>query len=190
MGKFISRLGLLRLWPKVQSIFDWQFYLRKYPDVSAARLHPLRHFLEHGATEGRKPCALFDPDYYRLRCPEAQVRAEPAVLHFLHRTGERCASPHPLFDCASYVRAHPEARHTNPLAHYLRTPRTSAPEGALKIMVMDAELAVVFRDSPVPGAASVWEDSSGRLRFLAPPEQAPFFRAMKYDQLRAQIVIL
>ena len=34
---------------------------------------------------------------------------------------------------------------------------------------------------------AVWPDEMGRTRFLAPPEQHPFFEAVGYDQLRAQI---
>jgi hypothetical protein len=34
---------------------------------------------------------------------------------------------------------------------------------------------------------AVWPDENGRTRFLAPPEQHAFFRAVDYDQLRAQI---
>jgi hypothetical protein len=33
----------------------------------------------------------------------------------------------------------------------------------------------------------VWKDTEGRKRFLAPPEQRPFFRVVGYDQLRAQL---
>ena len=34
---------------------------------------------------------------------------------------------------------------------------------------------------------AVWPDEFGRTRFLAPPEQHPFFQVVSYDQLRAQI---
>jgi hypothetical protein len=34
---------------------------------------------------------------------------------------------------------------------------------------------------------AVWPDEFGRTRFLAPPEQHPFFQIAGYDQLRAQI---
>ena len=34
---------------------------------------------------------------------------------------------------------------------------------------------------------ALWEDSGGRTRFIAPPQQQPFFELMKYGQLRAQI---
>ncbi len=33
----------------------------------------------------------------------------------------------------------------------------------------------------------VWQDPFGRTRFIAPPEQHPFFQVVGYDQLRAQI---
>lgn len=31
-----------------------------------------------------------------------------------------------------------------------------------------------------------WKDPRGRTRFVAPPQQHPFFHIMNYDQLRAQ----
>jgi len=34
---------------------------------------------------------------------------------------------------------------------------------------------------------ALWEDSAGRTRFIAPPQQQPFFELMKYGQLRAQV---
>ena len=34
--------------------------------------------------------------------------------------------------------------------------------------------------------AALWEDSAGRTRFIAPPQQQPFFELMSYGQLRAQ----
>jgi hypothetical protein len=35
--------------------------------------------------------------------------------------------------------------------------------------------------------AAVWEDPQGRTRFIAPPQQHPFFQAVNYGQLRAQV---
>jgi hypothetical protein len=35
--------------------------------------------------------------------------------------------------------------------------------------------------------AVVWEDPQGRTRFLAPPQQHPFFQVVNYAQLRAQL---
>ena len=35
--------------------------------------------------------------------------------------------------------------------------------------------------------AVVWEDAMGRARFIAEPQQHPFFQVMNYCQLRAQV---
>lgn len=35
--------------------------------------------------------------------------------------------------------------------------------------------------------AAVWEDSEGRTRFIALPQQHPFFQVTSYGQLRAQV---
>lgn len=35
--------------------------------------------------------------------------------------------------------------------------------------------------------AVVWEDPQGRTRFIAPPQQHPFFQVVNYGQLRAQV---
>ena len=35
--------------------------------------------------------------------------------------------------------------------------------------------------------AVVWEDAQGRTRFIAPPQQHPFFQVVNYGQLRAQV---
>ena len=33
----------------------------------------------------------------------------------------------------------------------------------------------------------LWEDSAGRTRFIAPPQQHPFFQLVNYAQLHAQV---
>jgi hypothetical protein len=113
------RLNQLRLLKRLR-LFDSAFYLRKYPDLAAAGVNPLRHYLEYGAAEGRKPHPLFDPDYYLRRNTQARGCGDP-LIHFLEQGGIKGMSPHPLFDCASYLRAHPNAvaRGVNPLVHSL-----------------------------------------------------------------------
>ena len=71
--------------------------------------------------------------------------------------------------------------------------------------VQDVKVVVVFvEERPTPdqyrdleqrvkqarlegNVVAVWPDEFGRTRFLAPPEQHPFFQVVSYDQLRAQI---
>jgi hypothetical protein len=61
-------------------------------------MHPLAHYLLHGAAEGRKPNPWFDPDYYLARSPAARQRGgDPFVDYLAHGIKER-ASTHPLVD--------------------------------------------------------------------------------------------
>jgi hypothetical protein len=202
----ITRLGaakIFRAWPHLRAVvalFDRDFYLQKYPDVAAAGVNPLRHYLEHGAEEGRKPHPLFDHDFYLLCCPEARDAAEPSILHFLKQAVPR-GNPHPLFDCESYLRAHPEVakRRINPLVHYVLSHKRAPgwrgqTAGAARLEIVrfeirDVPLTIMFGEperDEAGEAVYVWQDAEGRMRFLAPAEQRPFFAAMKYDQLRAQ----
>jgi hypothetical protein len=199
MAKLQRLAATLRYWRRLRWIFDAEFYLRKYPDVAAAGGDPFRHYLEYGASEGRKPHPLFDHDYYLLCCPEARQESEPSIFHFL-KSPVPTGNPHPLFDCESYLRAHPDAARArmNPLLHYVNNAQQgrdrvgavfSPTDSAARLEIMDLPVAIVFSDS-IDGmrgdVVRVWEDASGRMHFVAPPEQRPFFAVMKYDQLRAQ----
>jgi hypothetical protein len=169
-------------WWRIRPFFDAAFYLERYPDVRQAGMNPLRHYLRHGAAEGRKPHRLFDPEYYLSCCPEARKSRNP-LLHFIE-TGGRLGNPHPLFDCQAYVAANPEVAglRLNPLLHYARKSRAGglgADQGVrptFGVGILDVAVDIAF-----------WEDASGRLSFICEPQQAPFFRAMRFDQLSAQV---
>jgi len=47
--------------------------------------------------------------------------------------------------------------------------------------------AAAAREGLRGDVAAVWEDSFGRTRFIAPPQQHPFFQVVNYRQLHAQI---
>jgi SAM-dependent methyltransferase len=65
------------------SLFDADWYLKQYPDVAAAKLDPVLHYLRHGASEGRDPSALFSTRAYLDLYPSvAQSRINPLV-HYL-----------------------------------------------------------------------------------------------------------
>lgn len=84
-------------------IFDAAFYQQHHPDVQAAGLDPFRHYVEHGAFEGRKPHRLFDPEFYLRQRPEARAPGVEPLIDFL-AGGAKVANPHPLFDCAGEAR--------------------------------------------------------------------------------------
>ncbi len=119
----MSRLGRM-----LRPLFDGEFYLRSNPDVRAAGMNPLDHYLKYGAAEQRQPHPLFDPVHYLACCPEARGAGNP-LAHFLRTNGGDWPSTHPLFDCAAHKSAHPEAA-GNPLVHYLTQGRHPGLEGS------------------------------------------------------------
>ena len=173
---------------KLRHFFDADFYLARYPDVRRASLNPLLHYVQHGAAEGRKPNRLFDPAYYLSSCPPARASANP-LLHFVE-TGGRLGNPHPLFDCQAYLAEYPDAG--NPLLHYIRKKRAETlavggwpTEGPVPPPPPVPPVTLEICDVPV--TVAFWEDDSGRTHVEAEPQQLPFFRAMRFDQLQAQI---
>jgi len=60
--------------------FSSQYYLRVHPDLAAAGVHPLEHYVGWGANEGRPTGPLFDGAYYRGAY--ADVTGDP-LRHFL-----------------------------------------------------------------------------------------------------------
>lgn len=67
-------------------LFDAEWYLAEYPDIARAGLEPLRHYLTHGAAEGRDPGPWFDTRFYLSQLPldEGPLPGGQApLLHYL-----------------------------------------------------------------------------------------------------------
>ena len=176
-------------------LFDPGFYLDRNPDVRRAGVNPLVHYVRHGAAEDRKPHPLFEPSHYRNSCAEAP--GQNLLEHFLE-SGAGAANPHPLFDCEAYLDAHPDAQDINPLVHYLLSdadrPAGPMPEPAAiaHIEIQDVQVTVVLlagsaaRQGISGNVSLVWPDADGLARWLADPQQQPFFDAVRLDQIRRQ----
>jgi hypothetical protein len=93
--------------PRTEDVpgFDPVFYLRAHPDVAAAGVDPLDHYLQYGRSEGRLP-----------REPRA-----PADGKHLPRTDDV-----PGFDPVFYLKTYPDvaAAGVDPLDHYLQYGRS------------------------------------------------------------------
>lgn len=132
----MSRLGqAIEAWffpdrVKVRKVFDREFYLRTNPDVAAARVDPLKHYLAHGAAEQRQPHPLFDPAHYQAACPEARGAERNLLLQFLTTRQRPWAATHPLFDCEAYASAHPEVTENPFVACVTRRAEELALEGS------------------------------------------------------------
>jgi len=71
-------------------LFDREYYLAQNPDVAAAHLDPIRHFVKCGAAEGRDPSCLFDTSAYIQSHPELAASGMNPLLHYLlHEAADR-----------------------------------------------------------------------------------------------------
>ncbi len=65
-------------------LFDTDWYLTQYPDVAAAGVDPLQHYLNHGRFENRWPCDLpalrLDLSLWQADDPHADLAALQALL--------------------------------------------------------------------------------------------------------------
>ena len=65
---------------RAAGLFDDAWYLARNPDVAAAGMDPLIHFLQSGCAEGRDPSESFrTPDWYRAR-PDRLAAGENALV--------------------------------------------------------------------------------------------------------------
>ena len=58
---------------EASGLFDRAFYLAQNPDVAAAGVDPLAHYLDYGGAEGRDPGPRFDTRAYLAAYPEAPL---------------------------------------------------------------------------------------------------------------------
>ncbi len=119
-------LRKVRLWRHARVIrrsglFDQGYYLQHYPDVAAANLDSVVHYVTYGAAEGRNPHPLFDTSFYLQQNPDvARAKVNP-LFHFVRHGAREGRDPHPLFDTSVYLKKNPDVAKAgvNPLSHYL-----------------------------------------------------------------------
>lgn len=64
-------------------LFDGTWYKQRYPDVSARKMDPVRHYLQYGAKEGRDPGPAFSTTGYRARYPDVEEAGINPLVHYL-----------------------------------------------------------------------------------------------------------
>ncbi|ORE96239.1 hypothetical protein ATO13_05235 [Stappia sp. 22II-S9-Z10] len=83
----------------VEAAFDAEYYLANNPDVAAAGMDPLRHFMGHGWQEGRNPAPYFSvADYLEFNPDVASSGGNPFIHYLRHgrdegRTARKDADP-------------------------------------------------------------------------------------------------
>jgi glycosyltransferase involved in cell wall biosynthesis len=73
-------------------LFSAAWYLASYPDVAASGMDPARHFLLHGAEEGRDPGPFFSTQAYVLATARFLPPGQNPLLHYLHSRDDIAAS--------------------------------------------------------------------------------------------------
>jgi GT2 family glycosyltransferase len=119
--------------------FNTNFYINRYPDVLAAGINPLYHFIACGEKEGRlaKPhdswkqfdaiysilnsSSLFSSKWYLMRYPDVAESGIDALTHYIECGAYEGRNPSPDFDGAFYLKSNPDVylEKTNPLFHYI-----------------------------------------------------------------------
>lgn len=64
-------------------LFEADWYLQQYPDVRAAGVDPLRHYMTHGWRELRNPNRLFDAGWYIETYPDVGMAGVNPLLHYI-----------------------------------------------------------------------------------------------------------
>jgi GT2 family glycosyltransferase/glycosyltransferase involved in cell wall biosynthesis len=95
------------------------WYRERYPDIAAAGLDPVDHFVHHGILENRAPNRFFDAGWYRERYADVAASGINPLLHYLTCGASELRNPHPRFDAAYYASEHPDAA-SNPLLFHVR----------------------------------------------------------------------
>ena len=103
----------------ISGLFDPAWYLAVYPDVRAAGLDPVAHFVWYGWTEGRKPNPYFDPAWYLASNPDVVETGMNPLLHYLRHGDLEGRQPIAHFDPRWYRAAHDLAPDRPALRHFL-----------------------------------------------------------------------
>lgn len=83
---------------KKSGLIDSKWYLQKYPDVAAAGMDPVEHYLRHGLEDGREPGPAFDAWWYLQKYEQARNSGLNPVLHYVKIGKEKGYLPQPGLD--------------------------------------------------------------------------------------------
>ncbi|PCJ07332.1 MAG: hypothetical protein COB16_11655 [Rhodobacteraceae bacterium] len=112
----------------IEAFFDRGFYLDAYPDVAAAQVDPVLHYVRYGAIERRDPTPEFSTGYYLDTYPDVAASGLNPFWHYLTngRDEGRSGCPGPqeqmrqYFDAEFYLGKNPDvaAGELDPFVHF------------------------------------------------------------------------
>lgn len=114
-----NEIGLLNA--NFGKLFDPEWYLKKNPDVASSNLNPLKHYIRHGAAEGRNPNPLFHTRWYTEQYPEIAASGLNPLEHYIKHGFTGNYDPNPFFDTSWYFEHYPDSAESglNPLVHFI-----------------------------------------------------------------------
>ena len=132
-------------------LFDAVFYLDAYHDVRDSGRDPYRHYVDHGAFEGRKPNAVFDGAWYLAQNGDVAASGANPLDHYMLHGAAEGRHPAPYFDGPKYAHDHALAADENPLLHFLKS-GAPLPGGASSLVerpgaIRLGELMALYRAS-------------------------------------------
>jgi FkbM family methyltransferase len=84
----------------VRSLFDGEYYLNEYPDIRAAGVDPLGHFMEQGWKEKRNPNREFNTAFYLRSNPDVVEAGVNPFLHYIRTGAAQGRKPRPAANAA------------------------------------------------------------------------------------------
>ena len=103
-------------------LFDYEFYLRTYPDVRDSGMDALDHYVRHGDAEGRGPNQVFLPNQYRQTVRPPLPAGRNALQHYIEEGEPAGLNATRLFNPRAYIEANPALRAfvDRPLFHFIK----------------------------------------------------------------------
>ena len=89
-----EEIAILRASP----LLDPVWYRMSNPDLRRAPIDAARHYLEHGALEGRDPGPQFDTKFYLEQNPTVAAAGVNPLVHYILRGAAEGLKPNPRFD--------------------------------------------------------------------------------------------
>jgi len=169
--------------------FDPAYYLSHNPDVAAAGVDPLRHYLDHGWKEGRDPNAYFSTTWYLNQNPDVAAAGANPLQHYEDHGWREGRDPGPGFSTGAYLLANPDVRAAgiDPLQHFLLNGRAegraAAPAAPHPVGPQDPLVDRAWYLAQHPDVAASGEDASAnyhRVGWTLGFNPDPFFDTTYY----------
>ncbi|MEO1665586.1 MAG: glycosyltransferase [Chloroflexota bacterium] len=123
---------------KESPLFDGEWYLDRYTDVSAAGLDPAWHYLRYGAAEKRDPGPDFDTEWYLFSNPDVGALAINPLVHYIKYGQFEGRSAEPPAGVTNYgeaaASAVPTAQAERPLDFNVAQTGAAVSENALRVL--------------------------------------------------------